>query len=101
MSDSMGNASKSHEPTVIRRPLDRCPTCGSWQLRAVTHDEGVRFLCGSCDRCWHVELGFVHLLFHAPGKDQARFLHAFSEDVLPRLVERFGGSAVSARERTA
>lgn len=59
MSDSMGNASKSHEPTVIRRPLDRCPTCGSWQLQAVTHEEGVRFLCGSCNRCWHVELGFV------------------------------------------
>jgi coenzyme F420-dependent glucose-6-phosphate dehydrogenase len=49
----------------------------------------------------YVELGFEHLLFHAPGEDQARFLQAFSDDVLPRLVERFGGPAVGARESGA
>jgi coenzyme F420-dependent glucose-6-phosphate dehydrogenase len=38
----------------------------------------------------YVELGFEHLVFHAPGHDQARFLKAFGEDVLPRLHERFG-----------
>lgn len=41
----------------------------------------------------YVELGFKNLVFHAPGHDQARFLDAFAEDVLPRLRERFGGSA--------
>jgi len=38
----------------------------------------------------YVELGFQHLVFHAPGHDQERFLKAFSEDVLPRLRQRFG-----------
>jgi coenzyme F420-dependent glucose-6-phosphate dehydrogenase len=39
----------------------------------------------------YVELGFEHLVFHAPGADQARFLQAFSTDVLPKLHDRFGG----------
>ena len=38
----------------------------------------------------YVELGFDDLVFHAPGADQRRFLEAFSQDVLPRLRERFG-----------
>lgn len=38
----------------------------------------------------YVDLGFTHLCFHAPGADQARFLEAFSADVLPRLRARFG-----------
>ena len=33
----------------------------------------------------YVELGFNHLVFHAPGKDQARFLEVYAKDVLPRL----------------
>jgi coenzyme F420-dependent glucose-6-phosphate dehydrogenase len=45
----------------------------------------------------YVELGFEQLVFHAPGADQARFLHAFSEDVLPRLIERFGGAGAGKR----
>jgi hypothetical protein len=50
-----------HEPAFIRRPLDHCPSCNSWQLQPVVAIEAgtVQFLCGSCNRCWHVELGFV------------------------------------------
>ena len=33
----------------------------------------------------YVELGFRHLVFHAPGPDQARFLKLYGEQVLPRL----------------
>jgi coenzyme F420-dependent glucose-6-phosphate dehydrogenase len=33
----------------------------------------------------YVDLGFDHLVFHAPGPDQRRFLEQFSEDVLPLL----------------
>ena len=40
----------------------------------------------------YVELGFGHLVFHAPGDDQERFLRRFCADVLPRLRERFDGS---------
>jgi coenzyme F420-dependent glucose-6-phosphate dehydrogenase len=33
----------------------------------------------------YVDLGFTHLVFHAPGDDQARFLKLYSSQVLPRL----------------
>ncbi len=38
----------------------------------------------------YVELGFTHLVFHAPGPDQARFMDLYAEAVLPRLRARFG-----------
>jgi coenzyme F420-dependent glucose-6-phosphate dehydrogenase len=38
----------------------------------------------------YVALGFTHLVFHAPGPDQARFLELYSRQVLPLLRERFG-----------
>jgi coenzyme F420-dependent glucose-6-phosphate dehydrogenase len=38
----------------------------------------------------YVELGFNHLVFHAPGPDQERFLRLYAEQVLPLLRERFG-----------
>jgi coenzyme F420-dependent glucose-6-phosphate dehydrogenase len=37
----------------------------------------------------YIELGFTHLVFHAPGPDQARFLHLYAEQVLPRLRARY------------
>jgi formate dehydrogenase maturation protein FdhE len=69
MSTSMENAStgpaahrsQSHQPTIIRRPLASCPACKSARLEPIVDfaEEGVRFLCSTCDRCWHVELGYV------------------------------------------
>lgn len=38
----------------------------------------------------YAELGFNHLVFHAPGHDQARFLKLFSEQVMPLLRKEFG-----------
>jgi len=38
---------------------------------------------------WYVGLGFDHLVFHAPGEDQRRFLEQFCADVLPRLRAAF------------
>jgi coenzyme F420-dependent glucose-6-phosphate dehydrogenase len=38
----------------------------------------------------YVALGFNHLVFHAPGPDQARFLTLFGEQVAPLLRRRFG-----------
>ena len=38
----------------------------------------------------YVDLGFRHLVFHAPGPDQERFLRLYGEQVLPRLRKRFG-----------
>jgi coenzyme F420-dependent glucose-6-phosphate dehydrogenase len=37
-----------------------------------------------------IALGFTHLVFHAPGPDQRRFLDLYAEQVLPRLRARYG-----------
>jgi coenzyme F420-dependent glucose-6-phosphate dehydrogenase len=37
----------------------------------------------------YVKLGFNHLVFHAPGKDQARFLKLFAQRVIPGLRRQF------------
>jgi coenzyme F420-dependent glucose-6-phosphate dehydrogenase len=39
---------------------------------------------------YYVRLGFDHLVFHAPGPDQDRFIQLYAEHVLPRLRRRFG-----------
>jgi coenzyme F420-dependent glucose-6-phosphate dehydrogenase len=38
----------------------------------------------------YVELGFDHLVFHAPGNDQARFLELYGSQILPRIRSRWG-----------
>ena len=35
----------------------------------------------------YIDLGFTHLIFHAPGADQRRFLEQYAREVLPRLRE--------------
>ena len=43
------------------------------------------------ERIWeYVDMGFTHLVFHAPGPDQARFISQYEELVLPRLLARAG-----------
>jgi coenzyme F420-dependent glucose-6-phosphate dehydrogenase len=37
----------------------------------------------------YIELGFNHLVFHAPGPDQPRFLKTYAERVLPLLRRHF------------
>jgi coenzyme F420-dependent glucose-6-phosphate dehydrogenase len=39
---------------------------------------------------YYVDLGFSHLVFHAPGPDQERFIRLYAEHVLPRLRRRLG-----------
>jgi len=38
----------------------------------------------------YIELGFTHLIFHAPGDDQSRFLQLYAKEILPRLRKRWG-----------
>ena len=38
----------------------------------------------------YLEMGFRHLVFHAPGPDQAHFLNLYADQVLPRLRAAFG-----------
>ncbi|MBO0684676.1 MAG: glucose-6-phosphate dehydrogenase (coenzyme-F420) [Candidatus Dormibacteraeota bacterium] len=38
----------------------------------------------------YLELGFTHLVFHAPGDDQVRFLDEYAKEILPRLRKTWG-----------
>ncbi|HEX6955963.1 MAG TPA: LLM class flavin-dependent oxidoreductase, partial [Agromyces sp.] len=38
----------------------------------------------------YIDWGFNHLVFHAPGHDQRRFLELFERDLAPRLRARAG-----------
>ncbi|MCC6195827.1 MAG: glucose-6-phosphate dehydrogenase (coenzyme-F420) [Burkholderiales bacterium] len=38
----------------------------------------------------YIELGFRHLVFHAPASDQERFIRLYAKAVLPRLRAEFG-----------
>ena len=70
--------------------MQRLPTWLSATQFAIHRVGGPR--CGSRSISPYVDLGFTHLVFHAPGHDQDRFLAAFTEDVLPKLRDRFGPS---------
>ena len=38
----------------------------------------------------YIELGFNHLVFHAPGDDQARFIELYGSQILPRIRKQWG-----------
>ncbi len=45
----------------------------------------------------YIDLGFNHLVFHAPGTDQERFLNLYAEEILPRL-RRLAGTPAAPRD---
>jgi coenzyme F420-dependent glucose-6-phosphate dehydrogenase len=47
----------------------------------------------------YTDLGFTHLVFHAPGPDQERFLRLYSEEILPRLRQSLPAAPVALAER--
>jgi coenzyme F420-dependent glucose-6-phosphate dehydrogenase len=72
------------DPVEMQRLADALPaerTASRWIVSS-DPDEHV-------DRIWeYVDMGFKHLVFHAPGPDQERFLAAYRDEVLPRLRDR-------------
>ncbi len=69
------------DPTEMARLADRLPieeVAQRWIVATTAEEvvEQVRF---------YRDLGFDHLVFHAPGHDQAAFLESFGNDVLPAL----------------
>src|SRR6185295_9230973 len=74
------------DPVEMERLADALPLDRAASRWIVSSDpdeqvEKIRF---------YVDLGFRHLVFHAPGPDQARFLKLYAEQVLPRLRKAFG-----------
>ena len=77
------------------RPPPRPGVGGSPSPRALPAERAASRWIVSTDPDEHVErlaetvdLGFTHLVFHAPGPDQRRFLDLYAKEVLPRLRER-------------
>lgn len=72
------------DPIEMQRRADALPV-----ERTVT-----RWICSSdpdqhaAQVAEYLDMGFKHLVFHAPGPDQERFLRRYAEDVLPRLRTR-------------
>ncbi len=74
------------DPMEMERLADALPierTASRW-IVSTDPDEQVERIGA------YVALGFRHLVFHAPGPDQARFLKLYGEQVLPKLRARFG-----------
>ncbi len=74
------------DPREMERLADALPverTASRWIVSSDPEEqvEGIRP---------YVEMGFRHLVFHAPGPDQERFLALYARDVLPRLRRAFG-----------
>jgi coenzyme F420-dependent glucose-6-phosphate dehydrogenase len=73
------------DPLEMERLADALPverTASRWIVTA-DPDEMVERIGA------YAGLGFNHLVFHAPGPDQARFLELFAARVAPRLRERY------------
>jgi coenzyme F420-dependent glucose-6-phosphate dehydrogenase len=75
-----------HDPIEMERLADALPVeraASRWIVSADPETQIARI--GP-----YVELGFRHLVFHAPGPDQARFLRLYAERVVPLLRKTFG-----------
>ena len=86
---SPGEKTGVEDPIEMERLADALPIerAASRWIVSSDPDEHVERLAET------IELGFDHLVFHAPGPDQRRFLDLYAEQVLPRLRARYGASA--------
>ncbi|MBA2309831.1 MAG: glucose-6-phosphate dehydrogenase (coenzyme-F420) [Pseudonocardiales bacterium] len=83
LSLSAGQKAGLEDPLEMERAADKLPIeqiASRWIVSA-DPDEVVEQVRP------YVDVGFTHLVFHAPGHDQTRFLTAFSDRVVPKLRE--------------
>ncbi|HET6531929.1 MAG TPA: glucose-6-phosphate dehydrogenase (coenzyme-F420) [Actinoplanes sp.] len=72
------------DPVEMQRRADALPverTVTRWIVSADAEEHATKV-------AEYLDMGFKHLVFHAPGPDQDRFLRLYSEEVLPRLRDR-------------
>lgn len=77
------------DPIEMERLAEALPTDRAASRWIVSSDpeEHVRALTN------YLDLGFTHMIFHAPGPDQERFLRLYAKEVLPRLRALGAGEA--------
>ncbi len=73
------------DPLEMERLADRLPAqrAASRWIVSTDPDEHVEKIRP------YIDMGFRHLVFHAPGPDQARFLNLYADRVLPKLRAAF------------
>ena len=72
------------DPIQMQRLADELPierTASRWIVSSDPDEHAAKV-------AEYLEMGFNHLVFHAPGPDQQRFLRHYGEDILPRLRAR-------------
>jgi coenzyme F420-dependent glucose-6-phosphate dehydrogenase len=72
------------DPIEMQRLSDALPverTATRWIVSSDPEEHAARV-------AEYLDMGFRHLVFHAPGPDQDRFLRLYAEQILPRLRER-------------
>ena len=72
------------DPIEMQRRADALPverTATRWIVSSDAEEHAAKV-------AEYLDMGFEHLVFHAPGPDQDRFLKVYSEEVLPRLRDR-------------
>jgi coenzyme F420-dependent glucose-6-phosphate dehydrogenase len=74
-----------HDPIEMERLADSLPVerAASRWIVSSDPDEHIEKIKP------YIDMGFRHLVFHAPGPDQSRFLKLYGEMVLPKLRQRF------------
>ncbi|HTX25218.1 MAG TPA: glucose-6-phosphate dehydrogenase (coenzyme-F420) [Steroidobacteraceae bacterium] len=74
-----------HDPIEMERRADALPierVASRWIVSSDPEEQVERIAP-------YIEMGFHHLVFHAPGADQARFLNLYAQQVVPLLRKRF------------
>ncbi|GAA0810017.1 glucose-6-phosphate dehydrogenase (coenzyme-F420) [Spirilliplanes yamanashiensis] len=72
------------DPVEMQRRADALPidrTVSRWIVSADPDEHAARV-------AEYLDMGFRHLVFHAPGPDQDRFLALYGDEILPRLRAR-------------
>ena len=72
------------DPVEMQRRADALPverTASRWIVSADPDEHAAKV-------AEYLDMGFRHLVFHAPGPDQERFLRLYGEQILPRLRAR-------------
>ncbi len=78
------------EKTGVEDPIEMQRRADALPVERTT----TRWICSSdpdehaAEVAAYLDMGFRHLVFHAPGPDQERFLRLYSSEVLPRLRDR-------------
>jgi coenzyme F420-dependent glucose-6-phosphate dehydrogenase len=72
------------DPIEMQRRADALPverTATRWIVSSDPEEHAARV-------AEYLDMGFKHLVFHAPGPDQDRFLRLYADEILPRLRAR-------------